>query len=256
MPRYSRVQNTDSDVTIENVNETENGSAEEDTFKKRYGDLRRHMQQTVETKDKEVETLRKQIKDKEKEEFTLPTSEEEIDAWANKYPEVANIVDSIAQKRAREASNEVEQSMSDLRKMKQQLEREKAEHELKRLHPDFDSIRTSKPFHEWVAVQPQYIQDALYKNENDAVAAARAVDLYKADNGMIREGRSDSELKKEAARSVKKGEHSRPSSTPSKQWSDSKVAALTAQEFEKFEEEIHSAMQAGAYKYDMSGAAR
>ena len=28
-----------------------------------------------------------------------------------------------------------------------------------------------------------YIQDALYKNNTDAVAAARAIDLYKADTG-------------------------------------------------------------------------
>lgn len=260
MPRYSRVEEPEEDTIVqetqEEVAEEQSSSQEEDTFKKRYGDLRRHMQQTVDAKDRELEKLRQELRSKEQEEFTLPTSEEEIEAWATKYPEVAKIVDSIAQKRAREASSEVEKNMSDLRKMKQQLEREKAEHELKRLHPDFDAIRSQKGFHDWVAQQPQYLQDALYKNENDAIAAARAIDLYKADMGMIAEKRSDSELKKEAAKAVRKGEQSRPSSTPSKQWSESRVASLKPYEYEKFEEEILSAMQNQTFVYDMSGAAR
>lgn len=261
MARYSRMEEPEDNV-VEQVEATEQqqeeveSSSEEDTFKKRYGDLRRHMQQTVDAKERELEKLRQQLRSKEQEEFTLPTSEEEIEAWASKYPEVAKIVDSIAQKRAREASSEVEKNMSDLRKMKQQLEREKAEHELKRLHPDFDAIRSQKSFHDWVGKQPQYLQDALYKNENDAIAAARAIDLYKADMGIIAEKRSDSELKKEAAKAVNRGEQSRPSSTPSKQWSESRVASLRPYEYEKFEEEILASMHNQTFVYDMSGAAR
>lgn len=231
-------------------------SSEEETFKKRYGDLRRYMQQTVEAKDKELQTLKSKLQEKEKDEFKLPTSEEEIEAWATKYPEVAKIVDSIAQKRAREASQEVEQSMSDLRKMKSQLEREKAEHQLKQMHPDFDNIRSQKQFHDWVSEQPTYIQDALYKNETDAIAAGRAIDLYKADMGMISEKRSDSELKKEAARAVKKGSSSTPSARPSGEWSESRVAALRPHEYEQHEEEIFESMKKGNFVYDMTGAAR
>ena len=257
--RYSRreeeeeVQVAEEEATQETTNVT---PEEEDTFKKRYGDLRRYMQQTVESKDKELEQLKAELRDKQKDEFTLPTSEDEIEAWATKYPEVAKIVDSIAQKRAREASQEVEQSMSDLRKMKSQLEREKAEHQLKTMHPDFDQIRTSKSFHEWVKVQPTYIQDALYKNETDAIAAARAIDLYKADNGMITEKRSDAQLEKEAAKAVAKSSKKSPSSSPNAEWSESKVASLRPYEYEKYEDDILAAMQNGKFVYDMTGAAR
>jgi len=259
MPKYQRVEPVEEqEVQEQVVDETSSPEIqqEEETFKKRYGDLRRHMQQTVDSKDRELETLRQQLRSKEQEEFTLPTSEEEIEAWASKYPEVAKIVDSIAQKRAREASSEVEKNMSDLRKMKQQLEREKAEHELKRLHPDFDAIRSEKNFHDWVKQQPQYLQDALYKNENDAIAAARAIDLYKADVGMITEQRSDSELKKEAAKAIKKSGQSRPSSSPSSQWSESRVQSLRPYEYEKHEPEILEAMRNNTFVYDINGAAR
>lgn len=256
--RYSR-QEEPEEVEVqstEEVVEEQQQDSEEETFKKRYGDLRRYMQQTVESKDKELEKLKKEIQQKNKEEFKLPTSEEEIDAWANKYPEVAKIVDSIAQKRAREASQEVEQNMSDLRKMKAQLEKEKAEHQLKQMHPDFDSIRADRRFHDWVKDQPSYIQDALYKNETDAIAAGRAIDLFKADMGMIAQHRSDAQLEKEAAKAVQKTGKNSPSASPNAEWSESKVASLKAYEYEKYEEEILNAMQSGKFVYDMSGAAR
>lgn len=257
--RYSRQEEQEEQVEATQEAPTEevsNVTEEEETFKKRYGDLRRYMQQTVETKDKELEQLKAELRNKAKDDFTLPTSEEEIEAWASKYPEVAKIVDSIAQKRAREASHEVEQSMSDLRKMKTQLEREKAEHQLKTMHPDFDSIRTDKKFHAWVKAQPSYIQDALYKNEDDAIAAARAIDLYKADMGMISQKRSDSQLEKEAATAVAKSSKGSPSASPNAEWSESKVASLKPYEYEKYEDKILEAMQSGKFVYDMTGAAR
>jgi len=257
--RYSRQEieeEVQQEEAVEAQAEDTAEDSEEETFKKRYGDLRRYMQQTVETKDRELEKLKQQINAQKKEEFKLPTSEEEIEAWATKYPEVAKIVDSIAQKRAREASQEVEQSMSDLRKMKSQLEKEKAQHQLQQMHPDFDSIRADKNFHAWVKEQPTYIQDALYKNDTDAIAAGRAIDLYKADMGMISEKRSDSQLEKEAAKAVKKTGKNSPSASPSSEWSESRVATLKAYEYEKYEEEILNAMQSGKFVYDMSGAAR
>jgi len=257
MAKYQRqeVEQQEEEVAVAPEESQESGG-EEESFKKRYGDLRRYMQQTVETKDRELEKLKKQLKEKEKKEFKLPTSEEEIEAWASKYPEVAKIVDSIAQKRAREASSEVEQSMSDLRKMKSQLEREKAEHQLKTMHPDFDNIRADKRFHNWVGQQPQYLQDALYKNDNDAIAAARAIDLYKADMGMIEEKRSDAELERDAAKAVKRSSKGNPSGSPSKTWSESRVASMTAHEYEKHEEDILEAIRTDKFVYDMSGGAR
>lgn len=257
MAKYQRQEvEEQEEVAVQETPVEETQDSEEESFKKRYGDLRRYMQQTVETKDRELETLKQQLKEKEKKEFKLPTSEEEIEAWASKYPEVAKIVDSIAQKRAREASSEVEQSMSDLRKMKTQLEREKAEHQLKTMHPDFDNIRADKRFHDWVGQQPQYIKDALYKNDNDAIAAARAIDLYKADMGMIDEKRSDAELERDAAKAVKRSTKGNPSGSPSKTWSESRVMKMTAHEYEKHEEEILEAMRNDKFVYDMSGGAR
>ena len=68
--------------------------------------------------------------------------------------------------------------------------KEKAEVELLRFHPDFNTIRDSDVFHEWAEEQPKWVQDALYDNDNDARSAARAIDLYKSDKGITKKSRT------------------------------------------------------------------
>jgi len=70
-------------------------SAEEQTYKKRYGDLRRHMNELTE-KIKELEAAQKEGK------ITPPKNEADVAAWMKKYPDVAAIVEAIAEKKAAE----------------------------------------------------------------------------------------------------------------------------------------------------------
>ena len=172
-------------VAEEVVEETdENLSKEEKTFKKRYGDLRRHMQ----TKDKEfqdqINQLRSQLEESTKQEIKLPKSEEDIDEWAKKYPDVAGIVETIATKKAKEQSTSIEKRVKELSEIQKDVTREKAETELLKFHPDFNEIKETDEFHEWADEQPKWVQDALYENENDARSAARAIDLYKSDKNI------------------------------------------------------------------------
>ena len=59
------------------------------------------------------------------------------------------------------------------------------------LHPDIKEIRQDDAFHSWVRKQPQWVQDALYTNEDDAKLAARAIDLYKEDKGITNVKRAE-----------------------------------------------------------------
>ena len=72
--------------------EDANLDPEEATFKKRYGDLRRHMQRTQEESNRQLLQLQEQVKALTKKQVKLPKSDEELDAWAKKYPDVAKIV--------------------------------------------------------------------------------------------------------------------------------------------------------------------
>ena len=158
-----------------------NLSAEEKTFKKRYGDLRRHAQKQKAEFEKELADIRAQ-RATAQEQINFQ-AEEEIDAWAKEYPDVAAIVETIASKKAKEQQLHLEERMKQIDEMQSAATRDKAEAELLNIHPDFEQIRDDDAFHDWAEEQPKWVQQALYENEADAKSAARAIDLYKADMG-------------------------------------------------------------------------
>ena len=157
----------------------------------------------------------------------LPKSDEDIEQWAEEYPDVAKIVETIAIKKAKEQNTALEQRMKAIDDMQMSATKEKAEAELMRLHPDFDEIRDSDDFHMWADEQPKWVQDALYENDNDARSAARAIDLYKADKGIA----SEKKVKKTkgAAEAVSgKGSRSAPQTEESSSYlKESQVQAMS-----------------------------
>jgi len=240
---------------VEEPKEAEPKNAEERSFKKRYGDLRRHQQ----TKEKEYEdrinALEQQLGEATKAEFKLPKSDEDLDKWASTYPDVAAIVETIAIKKAKEQSADLEKRVQVIDEMRETAAREKAEAELIKLHPDFSEIRDSDDFHEWADEQPKWVQDALYENDQDAKSAARAIDLYKSDRGI---GKKKSATSKDAARSVgTRNERSKPQSDASgNAVRESDVQKMSAVEYEKKSDEIMEAIRTGNFIYDLSGSAR
>lgn len=229
--------------------------AEEQSFKKRYGDLRRHMQKTTESKDKELHVLKEQLTAATKKEIKLPKTDEEIDTWAREYPDVAKIVETIAMKKASEQSKDIEERLNSLSEKERATTRERAEMELLKIHPDFEEIRDNPEFHAWAEDQPDYIQSALYENEDDPRAASRAIDLYKADVGTTKKKKTG---KKDAARAVPTKGSSAPDERSDNADSilESDVAKMTSQEYTKNEELINKAIRSGNFVYDVSGAAR
>jgi hypothetical protein len=236
--------------------EAEPKSAEEKTFKKRYSDLRRHQQKQAEELKKEIESLKTQLSVAAQKEMKLPKSDEDIEQWAEEYPDVAKIVETIAIKKAKEQNAALEQRMKAIDDMQISATKEKAEAELMRLHPDFDEIRDSDDFHMWADEQPKWVQDALYENDNDARSAARAIDLYKADKGITSEKKA--KKTKGAAEAVSgKGSRSAPQTEESSSYlKESKVQAMSPQEYEKHSDEIMEAIRSGKFIYDISGSAR
>ena len=258
MSKYKRKEEPDNDLTYsqelaqkEVPAEPEPQDSEEASFKKRYGDLRRHTQQIMAQKDQEIAKVKQQLETAAKGQIRFPKTDEEIDQWSQKYPDVAKIVDTIARKRANEALEEGEKRLGHLKDLEQKLTRKEAEQQLYKLHPDFGDIRQDPSFHEWVAMQPLYIQDALYKNNTDATAAARAIDLYKADTGKRK-----TTSKRSAAEAVGRSTSSAPSAEGKARFSESQVSKMTDREYEANEEAILEAMRTGAFTYDLSGGAR
>jgi hypothetical protein len=230
-------------------------NAEERTFKKRYGDLRRHSQEKEKEYQKKLQDLESQLATATKKEMKLPKSDEDIEAWAKEYPDVAKIVETIAIKKAREQSAELEDRIKRIDEMNESATKERAEVELLKLHPDFEEIRDSDDFHEWAEEQPKWVQVALYENDDDARSAARAIDLYKADKNITKKSKGDDT--KEAARAVNtKSKVSTPTETNNTMIKESDVQNMSAEDYEKNSDVIMEAIRSGNFLYDISGSAR
>lgn len=238
------------------VEDDSNLSAEEKSFKKRYGDLRRHSQQQQLALQKQIDELRTQLTQSTEKQIKLPTSEDELSKWAETYPDVAKIVETIAIKKAKEQTASIEERFKNLDERERLTAREKAELELLKLHPDFDTIRDTDDFHNWAEEQPAWVQQALYENDTDARSAARAIDLYKIDRniGKTKPKKEDTS----AAQSVRtRGERSAPSSQDTEGvMYESQVAKMSSKQYEANEEAIMKAMQSGKFVYDLSAGAR
>ena len=231
--------------------EDEDLSAEEKNFKKRYGDLRRHTQEKEKEFQAQLDKLTAQLDAATKNELVLPKSEDEVEAWAKKYPDIAGIVEAIADKKASERSSELDGRLKEIEALRTTAKREKAEAELLSLHPDFQEIRADDAFHSWAEKQPKVVQDALYENSEDAKSVSRVIDLYKSDQGIKTKKVSSSD--KAAASSVKsKGRASLDADDSSKYITESQVAKMSIKEYEKRMEEIFDAQRSGKFIYDVS----
>lgn len=238
----------------EDDDQIEPRDAEDKSFKKRYGDLRRHVQQKEKDYETRIQALEQQLRQATQSGIKLPKSDEDIEAWATKYPDVAAIVETIAIKKAQEQTAGLETRVKEIDEMKLSAAKEKAEAELMRYHPDFDEIRSSDEFHDWAEEQPQWVQNALYENDTDAKAAARAIDLYKADKNIKTKKPSNTD----AAKAVNsRNSRSRPEEdATSSHYKESQVAKMSAQEYEKKVDDIMEAIRTGKFVYDLSGNAR
>jgi len=255
MAKYQGAYRSEEDVALEDSTEAPveaspvANASEDDTFKKRYGDLRRHMQSSLSEKDQELNKLRGQLDQATKSQIRFPKSEDEVAEWVSKYPDVAKIIDTIAQKRVLEGQQMLQKDMGKIKELENKLDKERAEKALRDEHPDFDKIRASRDFHDWVALQPASIQDALYKNSTDAVLASRCIDLYKADKSK-RKGSNSS-----AAQSVGRTSSASPNLGKTK-FTETAVSKMSTAEYEKNEGAILQSMRDGTFEYDLSAGAR
>ena len=219
--------------------------AEDRVFKKRYDDLKKHYDSTINKHKEELQSLRTQLESSTTQ-FVPPKSKEELEAWRKEYPDVYDMVETIAINKATTQTADLETKYKDLKLQQEQIAKEKAEVELLKIHPDFNELRANDDFHAWAEQQDPNIQSWLYENTANSKLAARAIDLYKADRGITKAKKEDKDLKKEAAKAISKTKKATDTDTPKKKiWTTSEIAKLKPYQFEKFEKEIDLARLEG-----------
>ena len=222
-------------------------NAEERVFKKRYDDLKRHYDSTLGKHKDEVRSLRTQLESSTRK-IIPPKSKEELETWKKEYPDVYEMVETIAINKADKRAKEIEDKYQYLQKEQDNIAQEKAEVDLLKIHPDFAELRAKDDFHEWAAKQDPTIQDWLYENNNNANLAGRAIDLYKMDKGIGKySNKQEKDIKKEAAKAISKTRkaESTEGAKPKKVWSNAEIAKMSVNEYAKYEEEIDKAVREG-----------
>ena len=215
-------------------------NAEEKVFKKRYDDLKRHYDSTVNKHKDDVSKLKRQLE--ESAEQVLPKTKEEIEAWRNKYPDVYDVIETIAHTKADEKAKKIQTELKELESQQADVQRDKAEVELAKFHPDYHEIRADDKFHQWVSEQDSTIQGWLYENTSNAKLAARAIDLYKVDTGYKKKKANDS---LEASKSVTSTSKRDINTANKKTWKVSDIAKMKPAEFAKHEKDIDLARVEG-----------
>jgi hypothetical protein len=247
-PKEEASQEKEADTEVKE----ETLSAEEKSFKKRYGDLRRHMQEKEKEWNEKFEAFEKRMK---KDSIVPPKSDEDIEEWAKEYPDVAGIVETIAAKKAQEMFSKADARLKELDQAQTEAQRVKAENQIRKAHEDFDDLRASDEFHNWAEEQPKWVQDALYENADDPASVVRVIDLYKVDKGLTKTAKK--EKAKEAASTITRRTKTDVDVDDANDViRESDVAKMSAKEFEARSDDINKAIRSGKFVYDVSGNAR
>ena len=215
-------------------------------YKKRYDDLKKHYDSKLnEFKSREQELLEEVTKNKQN--YTAPKTEEELEQFKKEYPDVYEVVETVAHMQSESKSKILEERLQKMQEREQQMLQKEAEKRLLDRHPDFEDIRNSDDFHSWAKEQPTSIQDWIYNNADDADLASRALDLFKKDFGIeiSKKTKSNSKKTKESAADMVSTKTTKVEPKQDKIWSETEIAAMSMDEFDRHEAEISEAMIQG-----------
>ena len=230
-------------VNTEELETKKNTPYKKPDYKKRYDDLKKHYDNKLNEFKTREEELKNQVQQPE---YKAPKSEEELEKFKQDYPDVYEVVETVAHLQSESKAKVLEERLSKLQEREQQLVRQSAEKRLVERHPDFEDIRNSDDFHTWAKEQPESIQNWIYSNTDDADLASRALDLFKKDFGIEpTKTKSNSKPTRKSAADMVSTKTTTVEPKQEKVWSEREIAALSMAEFDKYEEDISNAMQEG-----------
>jgi len=215
-------------------------------YKKRYDDLKKHYDQKIaEFKQREGE-LQAEASARVPQ-YSPPKTVEDLERFKSEYPDLYDTVETVAHMRSAEQLTALQQKLAAIENRELEISKRDAEARLRSRHPDFEDIRGDEQFHEWAKVQPEEIQRWIYRNPDNVDLASRAIDLYKMENNIAinkQSSRRSQPSKSNAADMVStKTTSVEPKSA--KIWTQREIAALSLDDYDRFEEEIDLAIREG-----------
>jgi len=241
-------ESDDIEADKQEVEATKDKPYKRPNYKKRYDDLKTHYDSRLnEFKVREQELIQEAVSNRP--EYKAPKSAEELEKFKNEYPDVYEVVASVAHIQSENQVAELQTRLDAMQGRETEILKQEAEKDLREKHPDFDEIRNSDEFHEWAALQPESIKDWIFNNPSDATLASRALDLFKKDIGLeVQQGtqpKSNSKQTKQSAADMISTKTTSVEPNQQRVWSEREIAAMSVAEFDKYESEISDAMQEG-----------
>lgn len=230
-------------VEVEKLETKKDTPYKKPDYKKRYDDLKRHYDTKLNEFKHREEELLTQVQQPE---YVAPKTEEELEKFKTDYPDVYEVVETVAHMQSESKAKVLEERLSRLQQRELEISQQEAVKRLQEKHPDFEEIKNSEDFHSWAKNQPQSIQDWIYSNTDDADLATRALDLFKNDVGMaIPEKKKSSSKQTKSAADMVSTKTTNVDPKQDRVWSEREIAAMSMAEFDKYESEISEAMVQG-----------
>ena len=216
-------------------------------YKKRYDDLKKHYDQKIASfKQKELELTAMATETQPA--YAPPKSTEDLENFKAEYPDLYETVETVAHLQSEQQMQALKTKLSVLEERELNIQRKEAESTLRSRHPDFEDIRGDDKFHEWAKEQPEAIQGWIYENPDNVNLAIKAIDLYKMENGIKtskKQQPSKSQSSKSSAADMVSTRTTRVDANQPKIWTQREIAALTIQQYDKYEQEIDLAIMEG-----------
>ena len=217
-------------------------------YKKRYDDLKKHYDDRVSQFKQREQELMAETRSMQPD-YEAPKSVEDLEKFKEDYPDLYDTVETVAHMRSEQQVGELRNQLSAIQQREAEIMKREAETTLRNRHPDFEDIRGDEAFHQWAEEQPTQIQDWIYNNPDDVTLASKAIDLYKLETGQpatrTRRSPKRQSATRESAADIVSTKTTQIDSAQPKIWTEREIAAMSIDQFDKFEEEINQAMSEG-----------
>lgn len=229
--------------------EVQDPSSQDEGWENRYNNLRTFSDRKITEQVEEIQRLK--LEGKIPQNIPLPSTKEQVKEWMEKYPDTANVIETMIIDRTQEVNKPLEERLDQVEVRERRVNKREAEVEILQKHPDYKQLQANNHFKDWILTQPDAIVGCLINSSSfDAFGAIRAIDLYKSDllQNVDRENQEVQKLPREPSAAdlvptTKRTEVRSP--TNKRVWTTSEIGKLKSHQYEKFEQEIDLARSEG-----------
>ena len=250
--RGNQIPNTEANGSgsagqnTQNVNSAATSNGEDQPFKERYVNLKRHHDSKIFEARNRIKELEGQVSSAGQ--LTPPKTAEEMKLFKEQNPDMFAAMESLLISKSNNIDpNRVAKLEEELFESRQRTAME----QIKMVHPDYVDVIANPAFEAWLGNQSNMVKGLVEQNSTDSGAFIRALDLYKLDTGTITASKGTSFMKSNndasAADAINiNGASIADVGTPQGRiWTREEIGKLHPKEFAHFEEEIDTAWAEG-----------